>query len=201
MFTRLSGVKCVGWITITDSSARARHRQEPIVPNRSPRSRSAVAWLIGALVLVAPAALVPSGAAQAIGSAPSAPLTSNGWTTSATTVATIPAGTSVAVKVRVTSTTTRLGLIDIELFGADSRPFQQTFDNQAFTAGFARGYTVYWPIPAGQSPGTYRVKVGVFGAGWSGGLQQWNDSATTFDVTAPSTTTSLSAVSTIVSPS
>ena len=166
------------------------------MPQRPPRSWSALAGLIGALMLVAAMAVAPSGGAQAAGPRPADVVTGNGWTTSATTVETLDAGSTVAVKVRVTSATTRTALVDVELSGVGTRPYQQVFDNQSFIAGTTRTYTVDWAIPPGQAPATYRVKIGVFGAGWSNGLQHWNDSATTFEVTAPTSTTTTSPATT-----
>ena len=80
---------------------------------------------------------------------------------------------------------------------AGGRALQQWWDGQSFNAGQRRRYRLSWNVPATQAAGTYTVKVGVFGAGWSG-LPHWNDDVVSFTVggnppppttTIPTTTT------------
>ena len=96
---------------------------------------------------------------------PAATGTSNGWTTSASGPTSVAPGGVATLRVSVTSTTTRAGLVDIEVYGPSGRPFQQYLDDQSFAAGVRRTFTVNWTVPAGQAPGNYVVKVGMFGPG------------------------------------
>ena len=57
-----------------------------------------------------------------------------------------------------------------------AKVFQQSWDNQSFTAGVNRTFTANWAIPANQAVGTYTIKAGMFGPGWNP-LQHWNGSA------------------------
>ena len=56
---------------------------------------------------------------------------------------------------------------------------QRCWDGQSFAAGQRRPLPVSWSSPAAQAAGTYTVKVGVFGEGWTG-LPHWNDDVATF---------------------
>jgi autotransporter family porin len=137
------------------------------------------------------AVTIPFGLARvadAAGPAPAVTIVSNGWTTSAWAPA-VAAGSTVTVRARVASSTTRDGLVDVEIYGPTGQVRQQWFDNQSFSAGATQTLAVSWDVPADQPLGTYTVKIGVFGTGWSG-LQQWNDAAGTFAVTAPGAPTS-----------
>jgi hypothetical protein len=92
-------------------------------------------------------------------------------------------GGTAAITAFVTSDATSTALVDIEVYSpSGSKVFQRWFDNQSFSAGQARRYTVKWAIPVGTASGTYTVKVGVFSPGW-GTVYQWNDAAARIVVT------------------
>src|SRR4029453_7671322 len=82
--------------------------------------------------------------------AEAASMTSAGWTTNATTT-TRARGTAATVSVTGRSSTTRRGLVDLEIYTpAGAKIFQQFWDNQSFTAGVNRTFTATWNIPATQ---------------------------------------------------
>ena len=118
-------------------------------------------------------------------------VTANGWTTSGrTNRVELAPGTGVTITVDVTADTSRRALVDVEVYDAQGRRVLQRFwDGQAFAAGQRVRYRPAWSAPVGAAAGTYTVKVGVFGEGWTG-LLHWNDRAATFRVTgtAPPTT-------------
>jgi hypothetical protein len=88
----------------------------------------------------------------------------------------------VAIAASVTSSAAANVLVDIEVYSpSGAKVFQRAFDNQAFTAGQKRTYSVSWRVPGTAQRGTYVVKLGIFGPGWSG-LRSWNDSAVRFTV-------------------
>ena len=79
----------------------------------------------------------------------------------------------------VTSNAPRRALVDVEVYDAQGRLVLQRFwDRQSFAAGQRVRYRPVWSSPAGAAGGTYTVKVGVFGEGWTG-LLHWNDRAAT----------------------
>ena len=118
-------------------------------------------------------------------------ITANGWTTSGGTYrVNVAPGSSITIIVDVTAATSQRALIDVEVYDAQGRRVLQRFwDGQAFTAGQRVRYRPVWSAPVGAAAGTYTVKVGLFGEGWTG-LLHWNDRAATFGVTdtAPPTT-------------
>lgn len=94
-------------------------------------------------------------------------------------------GSGEALTATVKSATAMSALVDMEVYDpTGQRAYQQVWDNQPFSAGQTRNYTNTWTIPSGQMTGTYTLKVGVFGAGWSQ-MYTWNDSAAQFAVATP----------------
>jgi PKD repeat protein len=80
-------------------------------------------------------------------------------------------GTSVTVTVPVTNTGgAGSALIDIELYQNGAKIAQEFFDDEAFTAGETRQFTLTF-TPA--SEGFYGAAVGLFHTGWSG-MYSWN---------------------------
>jgi len=74
-------------------------------------------------------------------------------------------------------------LVDIEIYSpTGARVYQKAFDNQTFAAGQSKAFSLNWTVPRRPQIGTYTVKVGVFGTGWST-LYMWNDVAGQFVVT------------------
>jgi autotransporter family porin len=132
------------------------------------------AGLVGALVL-------PGSPTSAT------PATSGGWTTNATTnPTTVARGSTVAFNVTVTSSTTRTGLVDLEVYtSSGTKVFQQAWDNQSFTAGAQRTFSTSWTVPTAEALTTHAVRIGIFSAGW-GQLYHWNNTGASFAVTAAS---------------
>ena len=119
-------------------------------------------------------------------------------TTSTATVA--PGGTTT-----VTATITNVGSValtdgdvSVEVYdSANERVAQQTWSAQSIAAGASATYPYTWT--ASTTPGTYRVKVGVFGAGWTPTLH-WNDDAARIGVANPTFETGASATPSTVAP-
>jgi hypothetical protein len=78
-------------------------------------------------------------------------------------------GGSEQLKISVKTSTATTALIDVEVYRPDgTRAFQQWQDNEEFTAGQTRTFTVNWNIPLHAAAGTYTVLVGVFEPNWAG---------------------------------
>lgn len=90
---------------------------------------------------------------------------------------TAAAGSTVSIPITVTSATATTSLVDIEVYDSTNKKVgQQFFDNETFTAGQSKDYTMTWKE---DSPsGTYTVMAGVFSPGW-GKVYQWNASVNT----------------------
>ena len=119
--------------------------------------------------------------------------TAGGFTTSARlSSSSVTRGAPVTITARVTASTDRTALVDVEVYdGAGRQVAQQYWGGQTFTAGAVRSFPLTWTVPAGASAGTYRVDIGVFRDGW-GELFHWNHLATSLNVvvgTPPPTTT------------
>jgi hypothetical protein len=70
-------------------------------------------------------------------------------------------------------------IVDIEVFASDgTRVAQQIWSGQSFAAAQARTYSVGW---SSRRQGTYTVKIGVFGAGWTP-MYLWQNQAASFTV-------------------
>jgi hypothetical protein len=92
-------------------------------------------------------------------------------------------GGSTVLTVSVKSATASTGLIDLEIYSsAGVKVFQQTWDNQTFSAGQNRKFSATWAVPSNSAPGSYTVKVGVFAPG-GGTLYTWNSSAAVIKIT------------------
>ena len=73
-------------------------------------------------------------------------------------------------------------IVDVEIYNSAGTQVSQTFfANQNFPWGSSNPYLVNWTPTATD---TYTVKVGLFDSEWSA-LENWNDNAATFTVTAP----------------
>lgn len=98
-------------------------------------------------------------------------------------------GTTLSITTSVTTASAFAGLVDVEVFDTTGvKVFQQSWDNQGFTAGVARTFTSAWQIPGGARLGAYTVAVGIFKPAWSA-LVNWNGSAASFSVLANPTST------------
>ncbi len=89
---------------------------------------------------------------------------------------------TIQLRTSATSQTAGTWLIDVEVYDPNGRRvYQQSYDNQRFSAGQVRRYTPSWRAPSTAPTGLYTVKVGVFSAGW-GTLYSWDDVAVQFSV-------------------
>src|SRR5204863_5742981 len=101
--------------------------------------------------------------------------------------ATAPRGTKATITAAVTSSSTTKLLIDLEVYSpSGQKVFQQPWDNQAFTAGQQRTFSIDWTVPANSATGTYSIKIGLFSVGW-GTLYNWNDNAGKLNVSTGTT--------------
>ena len=81
-------------------------------------------------------------------------------------------------------------LVDLEAYNSSgAKVFQFWWDNQTFSAGESKTLSTDWNVSSTLPAGTYTLKIGVFGAGWSS-LVAWNDAAGTMTVTSTSAPTS-----------
>ena len=93
-------------------------------------------------------------------------------------------------QVVVTATIKNLGspdpfLVDIEIYENGVKVAQEFYDNEVINTNASRDFTLQWTPSA---TGSYRVAVGLIGAGW-GGLYEWTNEAALFtvsDVSPPS---------------
>ncbi len=73
------------------------------------------------------------------------------------------------------------GLIDFEVYNSSgAKVGQQFWSGESFAPGQEKSYTFAWTAPA--APGTYTLKVGVFGTNWNP-MYHWNWDAGTVTVT------------------
>jgi endoglucanase len=105
------------------------------------------------------------------------------------TTAVSPSSTagSFTIKVSVKSQSAATGLVDLFVYGPDGKKVtEKWWENQSFSAGQTRTYTLDWKAPAGARSGTYTVSVGVFSSDWKQ-LRYWGDAQARFKVTSGST--------------
>ena len=68
-------------------------------------------------------------------------------------------------------------LVDMEVYSpANVKVHQQVTTNQSFASGQSRSFQWTWTVPAGQAPGPYTIKIGVFSGNWAT-LHTWHNSA------------------------
>ena len=98
--------------------------------------------------------------------------------TATATPSSVSRGATTTIKPVVTDTGGALsnGVVDVEVYNAaGTKVGQQFWQAQSFTSRQKRSYSWNWVTP--NTPGTYTVKVGIFGANWSP-LYFWNNVAT-----------------------
>jgi hypothetical protein len=94
----------------------------------------------------------------------------------------VPRGSTASITASVSSQAASTVLVDVEVYDSSgNKVFQRWFDNQSFSAGQTRDYTVTWTVPSQTKPGMYTVKIGVFSSGW-GQLRDWQDNGARFAV-------------------
>jgi endoglucanase len=103
---------------------------------------------------------------------------------------TVNAGGIVTITASFTSATAVTAITSVYVYapGGVTELNQQYFENQVFSAGQTRTYTVTWPVPSTAAAGVYVIKLGTFPAGWSGRHYSWTDPAGSFTVTAQAAT-------------
>jgi hypothetical protein len=148
------------------------------------------------LATIAGAVILPSHGA-------SAPVfTENGWSTSVTPDgSSVRAGDTITLRVTVSTSTARTGLVDLEITDPTGRKvFQRSWKARSFAADTPRTFTANWAVPLDEPLGQHIVHVGIFRADW-GELYHWNHFAATVTVTAePTATTTVPAPTTTSAP-
>ena len=93
-----------------------------------------------------------------------ATLSRGDFTTSATvSAANVASGDTVSMSVRVTSGTSMVAGVFVDLYGPTATVLNPvTFDNEAFVAGVERTFPVTWQVPSGATVGGYSVEVRIF---------------------------------------
>jgi hypothetical protein len=122
-----------------------------------------------------------------------APMVSIGTSSTALTI--IAPGETETLAATVTSTIPLAGaIVDFYVYDASGHLVTQIWQSPVvLAANTPQTVRASWSVPAHMAPGTYTLKVGVFGTGWSP-LYAWNDAAATVMVGA--STPSLTATST-----
>jgi hypothetical protein len=90
-------------------------------------------------------------------------------------------GTTVSLSETLTASCATKGLLDIEVYNSAGQKVWQSFTDNVSLSGQRQTFTASWSIPAGQSTGTYTLKIGVFAPGWAA-FYAWNNAAATFSV-------------------
>ena len=122
---------------------------------------------ITATLLVGTASVGLGQVASAAGPAPAATVISNGWTTSAPRP---PRGCGVDGHASGSGSPRRRRAPGSSMSRSSTRPVARsssTSTSRPSLPATRRTFTVSWPVPAGQAPGSYTVKIGIFGAGWT----------------------------------
>jgi autotransporter family porin len=142
-----------------------------------------------------PYGMKPKDACGPDGSAPTTAATTTTvsgtlLTSAAANPSQVAIGASVTLSAMMRSDIERNVLVDIEVYNpAGQQVFQFWWDDQSFAAGDSKTLSTNWTLPSSLAAGTYTLKIGVFGAGWSG-LVAWNDAAGTIAVGSATTTSS-----------
>jgi hypothetical protein len=141
-------------------------------------------WNAGAWKLqIAAPAPQPVATATATATATQQPAQPSYTSSASASPSSVLRGGMTSITASVTSTTAATALVDVEVYDpAGVKVFQQSWDNQSFTAGQPRTLGTTWSVPNTALTGAYKVKIGVFATGWTS-LLQWNDSAATVTVT------------------
>jgi hypothetical protein len=136
-----------------------------------------------------------NGSAASIGVAP--PTFETGASATPTSVA--PGGTTtITVTVTATGGSLANGVVDLEVYNAaGTRVVQKGWTGQNLAAGSTTSYSYAWTVPS--TTGTYTVKVGVMGPGWTP-TYEWNNAADSVVVTAPTFRSSATVAASTVTP-
>ncbi len=83
--------------------------------------------------------------------------------------------------IQVATTPSVYALVDLEVYSAAGARVLQTYQSAILRVDSSNKSYVPWTLPAGLTPGTYTVKVGIFSPGW-GTVWAWNPNAAMFIV-------------------
>jgi hypothetical protein len=73
-------------------------------------------------------------------------------------------------------------IVDFEVYNASGTKIYQSYQSGVtFAANTPQTFKATWAVPASQAAGTYTLKIGIFGAGWSP-LYAWDNAGATFTV-------------------
>jgi len=110
-----------------------------------------------------------------------APMVSIGTSSTALTI--IAPGETETLAATVTSTIPLAGaIVDFYVYDASGHLVTQIWQSPVvLAANTPQTVRASWSVPAHMAPGTYTLKVGVFGTGWSP-LYAWNDAAATLTI-------------------
>jgi hypothetical protein len=64
---------------------------------------------------------------------------------------------------------------------AGTKVYQTTQSGASLSANTAKTFTASWAVPSGQAAGSYTLKIGVFGSGWTP-LYAWDNAGATIQV-------------------
>jgi len=103
--------------------------------------------------------------------------------TSSTALTIIAPGETETLAATVTSTIPLAGaIVDFYVYDASGHLVTQIWQSPVvLAANTPQTVRASWSVPAHMAPGTYTLKVGVFGTGWSP-LYAWNDAAATLTI-------------------
>jgi len=95
---------------------------------------------------------------------------------------TVKRGGTLTLSATVSASAAATGLVDVEVYDpSGNKSMQKFWDRQSFSGTAAKSFSASFRVPVNAQPGTWKVKVGVFGPGWAG-LLGWNDTAASFTV-------------------
>jgi len=102
--------------------------------------------------------------------------------------ASVAPGSTEALNTTVSATGALSGaIVDFEVYDSGNNKVYQTYQSASFSANTPQTFSASWAVPAGQATGSYRLKIGIFGAGWAP-LYAWDDTGATFNVSAATAT-------------
>lgn len=111
------------------------------------------------------------------------PFTQGGFTSAGrVSSSNVRPGANVTLTAAVSSTNRFKGVVDVEVYSqAGNRVFQWFWEDVSVARGKTVDFKTTFAVPGNLPPGTYTVKIGIFGPGWDP-LRHWNDNAATLTV-------------------
>jgi hypothetical protein len=100
----------------------------------------------------------------------------------------LPGGTEDLHTTVTTSDALTGAIVDFEVYDATGAKVHQTFQTGVtFAAHVPQTFGDTWAVPASQAPGTYTLKIGIFGANWRP-TYAWDNTGASFTVATATTT-------------